>query len=163
MIELRTLGVLDLRDGNGNEIRSVLQQPKRLALLAYLALASPRRHHRRESLLAMFWPELDEEHARAALRRSLYYLRTGLGREVIAARGEDELTVSAEGLWCDATAFSTRRAERLWREAGPEALLEGRILPEDHFQFRGGRARGASWYVTPERLSDPTPAEIGQA
>jgi DNA-binding SARP family transcriptional activator/tetratricopeptide (TPR) repeat protein len=106
MIELRTLGVLDLRDGNGNEIRSVLQQPKRLALLAYLALASPRRHHRRESLLAMFWPELDEEHARAALRRSLYYLRTGLGREVIAARGEDELTVSAEGLWCDATAFS---------------------------------------------------------
>jgi DNA-binding SARP family transcriptional activator len=105
MIELRTLGVLDLRDGNGNEIRSVLQQPKRLALLAYLALAAPRRHHRRDSLLAMFWPELDEEHARAALRRSLYYLRTGLGRDVIVARGEDELTVSAEGLWCDATAF----------------------------------------------------------
>src|SRR3954451_12875745 len=106
MIELRTLGGLDLRDGNGNEIRSVLQQPKRLALLAYLALASPRRHHRRDSLLAMFWPELDEEHARAALRRSLYYLRTGLGRDVIVARGDDELTVSAEGLWCDATAFS---------------------------------------------------------
>jgi DNA-binding SARP family transcriptional activator len=106
MIELRTLGGLDLRDGNGNEIRSVLQQPKRLALLAYLTLASPRRHHRRDSLLAMFWPELDEEHARAALRRSLYYLRTGLGRDVIVARGDDELTVSAEGLWCDATAFS---------------------------------------------------------
>jgi DNA-binding SARP family transcriptional activator/TolB-like protein len=106
MIELRTLGVLDLRDGNGNEIRSVLQQPKRLALLAYLALASPRRHHRRDSLLAMFWPELDEEHARAALRRSLYYLRTGLGRDVIVGRGEDELTVSAEGLWCDATSFA---------------------------------------------------------
>jgi DNA-binding SARP family transcriptional activator len=106
MIELRTLGVLDLRDANGNEIRSVLQQPKRLALLAYLALASPRRYHRRDSLLAMFWPELDEEHARAALRRSLYYLRAGLGRDVIAGRGEDELAVSAEGFWCDATAFS---------------------------------------------------------
>ncbi|MEO7138504.1 MAG: BTAD domain-containing putative transcriptional regulator, partial [Gemmatimonadales bacterium] len=106
MIELRTLGVLDLRDGNGNEIRSVLQQSKRLALLVYLALASPRRYHRRDSLLALFWPELDEEHARAALRRSLYYLRTGLGREVIAGRGEDELAVVPEGLWCDATAFA---------------------------------------------------------
>ena len=128
MIELRTLGVLDLRDANGNEIRSVLQQPKRLALLAYLALASPRRYHRRDSLLAMFWPELDQEHARAALRRSLYYLRTGLGRDVIAGRGEDELTVSAEGLWCDATAFAeainaSERARALELYRGD--LLEG--------------------------------------
>ena len=114
MIELRTLGVLDLRDGNGNEIRSVLQQPKRLALLAYLALASPRRHHRRDSLLAMFWPELDEEHARAALRRSLYYLRTGLGRDVIVARGEDELTVSAEGLGAMPPRSPKRSRHRNW-------------------------------------------------
>jgi DNA-binding SARP family transcriptional activator len=128
MIELRTLGVLDLRDGNGNEIRSILQQPKRLALLAYLALASPHRYHRRDSLLAMFWPELDQEHARAALRRSLYYLRTGLGREVIAGRGEDELTVSSDVLWSDANAFceainAAERARALELYRGD--LLEG--------------------------------------
>jgi len=64
------------------------------------------------------------------------------------------------GHWLPASQAATRRAERLRREAGPQALLEGRILPEEHFQFRGGRSRGASWYVTAERLSDPTPAEI---
>jgi hypothetical protein len=65
------------------------------------------------------------------------------------------------GRWIPAWQAATRRAERLSEEAGPEALLEGRILPEEHFQFRGGRSRGAGWYVTPERLSDRTPAEIG--
>jgi cytochrome P450 len=67
------------------------------------------------------------------------------------------------GHWIPAWQAATRRAERLWRETGPEALLEGRILPEEHFQFRGGRSRGASWYVTAERLSDPTEAEIGRS
>jgi DNA-binding SARP family transcriptional activator/tetratricopeptide (TPR) repeat protein len=105
MIELRSLGLLDLRDSSGNEIRSVLQQPKRLGLLSFLALASPRRYHRRDSLLALFWPELDQEHARAALRRSLYYLRTALGADVIIGRGEEELGVARDGLWCDAVAF----------------------------------------------------------
>ena len=136
MIELRTLGVLDLRDANGNEIRSVLQQPKRLALLAYLALASPRRYHRRDSLLAMFWPELDEEHARAALRRSLYYLRTGLGREVIAGRGEDELAVSVEGLWCDATAFS--EAINASERARALELYRGDLLDGFHLSGASG-------------------------
>jgi DNA-binding SARP family transcriptional activator/tetratricopeptide (TPR) repeat protein len=119
MIELRTLGMIDLRDAAGAEIRSVLQQPKRLALLAYLTLASPRRYHRRDSLLAMFWPELDDEHARAALRRSLYYLRTGLGAEVIKGRGEEEVCAAPEELWCDAVGFAeSLRAEQ------PERALE---------------------------------------
>jgi DNA-binding SARP family transcriptional activator/tetratricopeptide (TPR) repeat protein len=128
MIELRTLGLIDLRDAAGAEIRSVLQQPKRLALLAYLTLASPRRYHRRDSLLAMFWPELDDEHARAALRRSLYYLRTGLGAEVIKGRGEEEVGAAPEELWCDAVAFAEAvRAEKLERalELYRGDLLEG--------------------------------------
>ena len=65
------------------------------------------------------------------------------------------------GHWIPAWQAATRRAERLWREEGADALLRGRILPEEHFQFRGGRPRGAGWYVEPERLSDPTRAEIG--
>src|SRR5204862_175205 len=67
-ISLTTLGTLDLRDGDGREIRPLLQQPKRLSLLLYLAMESPRRFQRRDSLLALFWPDLDTEHARAALR-----------------------------------------------------------------------------------------------
>ena len=67
------------------------------------------------------------------------------------------------GHWIPAWQAATRRAERLWRETGPEALLEGRILSEEHFQFRGGRSRGAGWYVTAERLSDPTEAELNRS
>lgn len=37
MVRFRLLGRIDLRDDDGNEGRSVLAQPKRLALLAYLA------------------------------------------------------------------------------------------------------------------------------
>ena len=42
MIRLRTLGPLDLRGSDGEELRTILAQPKRVALLAYLALATPR-------------------------------------------------------------------------------------------------------------------------
>src|SRR5262245_12921902 len=40
-------------------------QPKRLALLAYLAIARPRGAHRRDALVAIFWPELDQHGARS--------------------------------------------------------------------------------------------------
>ncbi len=64
------------------------------------------------------------------------------------------------GHWLPAWQAATRRAERVWREAGADALIQGRLLPEEHFQFRGGEPRPASWYVAPERLSDPTRAEL---
>jgi DNA-binding SARP family transcriptional activator len=105
MIRFHTLGVLDLRGPDGLELRSVLQQPKRLGLLAYLTIATPHRFHRRDSLLALFWPELDQEHARAALRRSLYFLRAELGADVVTGRGDDEVGVPETALWCDATAL----------------------------------------------------------
>src|SRR5215218_2579805 len=105
MIRFFTLGKLDLRGAESVEMRAVLQQPKRLGLLAYLAVASPRRFHRRDTLLGLFWPELDQEHARAALRRSLYFLRAQVGAEVIAGRGDEEVGVPEDVLWCDTTAL----------------------------------------------------------
>ncbi len=65
------------------------------------------------------------------------------------------------GQWLPAWEASMRRAHRLWREAGPEALVQSRLLPEEHFQFTGGQPRDLGWYVVPERLSDPTPVEVG--
>jgi DNA-binding SARP family transcriptional activator/TolB-like protein len=126
MIRLHTLGVLDLRDADGQELRAVLQQPKRLGLLAYLAVAPPRRFHRRDSLLALFWPELDQEHARAALRRSLYFLRSELGPDIVAGRGDEEVGVAETDLWCDATALD--QALAAGDATGALALYRGTLL-----------------------------------
>ena len=64
MIEFRALGTTSLTVGPDEDIVSVLSQPKRLALLAYLAIGRPPGFHRRSTLLALFWPEQDEQHAR---------------------------------------------------------------------------------------------------
>ena len=45
-------------------------QPKRLALLAYLAVVGVRGALRRDTLLGLFWPESSEEEARRALRQA---------------------------------------------------------------------------------------------
>jgi DNA-binding SARP family transcriptional activator/TolB-like protein/TolA-binding protein len=110
LIELRTLGSLDLRQ-DGREVRAVLQQPKRLALLAYLAINTPRRFHRRDALLGLFWPELDQNHARAALRRAIYFLRQALGDDVIVGRGDEELAIQEAGFFADVAAFENALAK----------------------------------------------------
>ncbi len=105
MIRFHTLGALQLSREDGTEIRSVLAQPKRVAVLTYLAAATPRGFHRRDVLLAMFWPELDDEHARGALNQSIYQLRLSLGSETIVSRGKEELGLNSDRIWCDAAAF----------------------------------------------------------
>ncbi|HEY6110512.1 MAG TPA: BTAD domain-containing putative transcriptional regulator, partial [Gemmatimonadales bacterium] len=105
MIEFRTFGTLELSGPNSREYLGVLTQPKRVALLAYLATAPPHRFHRRDSLLALFWPELDKDHARAALRQALHGLRRALGADAVASRGDDDVAVDERALWSDVRAF----------------------------------------------------------
>src|SRR5713101_6123519 len=105
MIEFRLLGTLSLTTADGREVGSLLSQPRRLALLAYLAAATPRGPHRRDTLLALFWPDLDQEHARAALRQALHVVRDALGAEVIVTRGDEEVGVDLERISCDVVAF----------------------------------------------------------
>lgn len=105
MIHLRTLGTLDLRSDDGVRLGSVLAQPKRTVLLAYLTTARPRGFHRRDSLLAVFWPELDEEHARLNLRTSLHFLRCSLGSDSITGTRGGELGIAEGALSCDAVDF----------------------------------------------------------
>ena len=105
MVEFRILGTVKLVGARGHELRSVLAQPKRVAVLAYLAAATPRRFHRRDSLVALFWPELDQEHARAALRQALHVLRRSLGEGALESRGDDEIGLGDADFWCDVWAF----------------------------------------------------------
>ena len=104
MIKLCALGVLDLRTAANEELRQVLAQPKRAALLTYLVLATPRGSHPRDQLLAMFWPDQAPEPARNALSQATYFLRRALGDDVIVSNG-DSLAVAPAAIWCDALAF----------------------------------------------------------
>jgi len=105
LITFRMLGGVELRDSSGAELRSVIAQPKRLALLACLAHSPSRRFHSRDTLLGLLWPELDEARGRAALNQSVYYLRQELGPNVVVSRGGEELGIDPERLWCDAAEF----------------------------------------------------------
>lgn len=129
-MRLCLIGSAELVAGGGGELRQVLAQPKRLALLIYLALAQPAGFLRRDILLALFWPELDTESARRALRQSLHFLRTHLGPDVIEARGMDELRLTPGALWCDVLALREARASGRLAEA--LELARGELLPGFH-------------------------------
>ncbi len=123
---LSILGTTDLRASDGRALPLGVVQPKRLVLLSYLSLAPAPGYVRRDTLLALFWPELAADQARHALRQSLHYLRSGLGRELMRARGDTEIAVDPARLWCDARAFEERVAAH--DPAGAMALYRGQLL-----------------------------------
>lgn len=101
MIRFTLLGSIGLQGADGTPVDALLRQPKRLALLAYLASPVPGTWHRRDILLARFWPELDTAHARSALRNGLYVLRQALGETAILTRGDEEVAVNPAQLSTD--------------------------------------------------------------
>ncbi len=105
MVEFRVFGALSLTTDTGGDARSLIAQPRRLALLAYLAAATPRGTHRRDTLLALFWPELDQPRARAALRQSLYVLREVLGPAALVSQGNEEVGLDFGAVRCDVVDF----------------------------------------------------------
>jgi serine/threonine-protein kinase len=136
VIEFRLLGSVDLKGSEGETLRSILAQPKRVALLAYLAAAKPNGFHRRDKLLGLFWPESDQEHGRGALRKALYLLRQSLGEDVIISRGDEEIGLTEGSVWCDAVAF--------------EAALEGGDPEEALELYRGDLLEGFFLSEVPE-------------
>jgi DNA-binding SARP family transcriptional activator len=131
MIYFRALGALSLLDSGEREIESVLRRPKYLALLAYFVVARPGGFHRRDTLVSLFWPELDQLHARSALRQAVHYLRRTLGNGVIVARGEEELSVDVEALWSDAVEFA-KSVKAKDASAPMLELYRGDFLPGFH-------------------------------
>ena len=101
MPRLLTLGRFELQSDDLPQGGVVSTQPKRLALLAYLAVATPHGAHRRDTLLGLFWPELGQDEARRALRQALYHLRQVLGSDAIGARSDDQVGLVDGKLWCD--------------------------------------------------------------
>ena len=145
LVEFRILGALNLLSADGHELKAILAQPKRVALLAYLAAATPRRLHRRDSLIALFWPDLDQEHARAALRQALHGLRQELGERVLVSRGDEEVGLDVERLRSDVVEFE--RATQEGRLAEALDLYRGELL--EGFFIRG--AIGFEQWLEDER------------
>ncbi|MEP7086003.1 MAG: BTAD domain-containing putative transcriptional regulator, partial [Gemmatimonadota bacterium] len=126
MMQLRTLGRLELVSGEPAALHVLAAQPKPLALLAYLALATPRGQHSRDSLLALFWPELGDDEARRALRQALHRIRYHVGDALLKSEREGQIGIADDGAWCDAIAFE--QSLDAGRDADALALYHGAFL-----------------------------------
>ena len=143
----RTLGSLELKSAEGGEITGVVSSGKLVALLAYLAVATPRGVHRRDSIVGLLWPELNQERARAALRHSLYRLRGFLGPDAIVSRGDEDVALDFSIVDCDAAKFDSLLDAKQVEQA--LLLYEGDLLtgffvrgaPEYERWLDGERAR----------------------
>jgi Tol biopolymer transport system component/DNA-binding SARP family transcriptional activator len=121
------LGQIRLLSTGGSEVEALLRQPKRLALLAYLAAPVPGAWHRRDMILAGFWPEQDAAHARTSLRNALYVIRQALGPDVLRTRGDEEISVNPEALHTDLAAVWTALRDGRIEEA--LTAYRGELLP----------------------------------
>src|SRR5688500_12460455 len=115
MSELLTLGRVRLIAAGDADTPPGSVQPKRVALLAYLALTTTG-PVRRDTLLALFWPELGDEEARRALRQALHHLRRAIDADLFLSSG-DEVSLREGALRCDAVTFEQLVAERRFEEA----------------------------------------------
>ncbi len=147
MIRFRTLGGLELSDSQGRDLHALLSKPKRLALLAYLASHNRHASRRRDSVVALFWPDMDAAHARGSLRQALRFLRRELGDGVLNGRSEEEIGFEPHSLECDAVTFE--RACDAGRLSEAVQLYRGDFL--DGFYVAGGSAELERW-IEGERI-----------
>jgi DNA-binding SARP family transcriptional activator len=165
MIRLSVLGTLRVATATTVEDSTLLGQPKLLALLLFLVVARPQGFHQRDRLLGLFWPELGQEQARAALRKALHRLRQSFGDEIIASAGQDAVSVPVHTRGCDVDDFETAVAAGRFGEAldhyrgelAPGLYVAG--APAFEQWLSGERARlqetamTAAWQVV-ERLAN---------
>jgi serine/threonine-protein kinase len=135
-LSLILLGGVALRGIPAAEADALLTQSKVVGLLAYLALSPRGTFQRRDRIVGLLWPELDQPHARTALRKAVHLARSTLGDTAILGRGDEELTLAHESIWCDAAALQIAieqgqlgRALELYADDG---LMPGFHLPDCH-------------------------------
>lgn len=112
---------------------------KAVALLAYLAV-SPR-PHQRDTIAALLWPEADQSGARAALRRTLSVLRSGLGSDALTIARDSIAWPSTGPLICDVEEFLQLTGQVNRHHDSPKNLCDqcrqdlehAAALYQDHF------------------------------
>ena len=140
--------------GRADSPTPVAGSGRRLALLALVAAAGPAGISR-DRVVALLWPESDEERARHALAQVRYSLRKSVGLPLI--RGEAELRPDPASLTSDLADLEAAHAAGDY--AGVARLYQGRFLhgfrlpgaaPEFHQWIEAERARlvriaGQAW------------------
>ena len=91
-LSVAVLGAPEVRHGSE---KLTFATRKALAILLYLVVEG--RTHRREKLMALLWPESDEDAGRATLRSTLARLREGLA----GTTGEPHLVIERETVGFD--------------------------------------------------------------
>lgn len=109
-VELYLLGGVELRGIDHKHSDRLLAQPKLTALLAFLALSPEYRPQRRDRIVGLLWPELDQSHARTALRKAVHALRGALGPDAVRSRGDEEIGLVSPPVWCDAAELAAAAA-----------------------------------------------------
>jgi PAS domain S-box-containing protein len=104
-VEVKVLGGLHAFRIDSTRSHRVTLQPKRAALLAYLALSKGGGPCSRGSILALFWPELSSHRAGTALRKAIHELRSVLGAQIVQSAGQQYLRLCANSVRCDALEF----------------------------------------------------------
>ena len=117
MIRFKTFGTPFLERVTGDRPLHLCLQPKQLALLAYLCVEGSTRPSRRDRIIYLLWPTLNQDRARAALSQAIYRLRSGVGSDAVLCSGQDEIAIDRSRVWCDAAELQACLAEERWEEA----------------------------------------------
>jgi serine/threonine-protein kinase len=164
------LGEVDIR-GPGGEVGDLCVQSKVVALLARLSLPAVGRFVRRDTLVGLLWPELEDARARAALRKAVHSSRSVMGADALRVRGDEEIALASDHVGCDADSFRQSADAGLLMQA--LQLYRGELMPgfhlagcaefdrwlEDERHALAERAAGAAWalavrYESENQLSD---------
>jgi DNA-binding SARP family transcriptional activator/ABC-type phosphate/phosphonate transport system substrate-binding protein/membrane-associated phospholipid phosphatase len=103
------------------ETPALAKQPRRAALLAYLALE---RDVPRERVMALLWPEADNERGRHSLNQAIYFLRRIISADWVELRG-DRLIVAP---WVTTDAQQFEHAVSTGDHADALQLYHGSLL-----------------------------------
>jgi DNA-binding SARP family transcriptional activator len=144
VIRIQTLGGLSVRGDDGKSLPGSAGQPRRMSILALLARAGDRGISR-EKILALLWPDADEQGGRT-LTQALYALRKDLGAEE-AITGAKELRFDPALVSTDVGEFTS--AVSRGDDARAASFYQGPFLDGFHLS---GADEFARW-VEKERTS----------
>jgi DNA-binding SARP family transcriptional activator/Tfp pilus assembly protein PilF len=129
VLSLQLLGGAALYGSDG-PVQGPASHRHRLGLLTLLALACPRTRSR-DKVMALLWPESDEEHGRSLLNLAVHVLRKAVGEDAISSNGDGllldpaRIRIDVKDFEAAVTAGDHETAVNLY--GGP--LLDGFFIP----------------------------------